>query len=229
VTPATISTPRRGFDAAPLFIGIALLMLAYAPFMVNAAPAEASMGLVSKIFYFHVPAAILTIVSSIVCGLASMVYLARRTPAADRMALAAAELEVVFGLIVLVTGPLWARKAWGVWWVWEARIVSTLVMWMVFVGYLMLRRFGGAGAEVLAAAVGVFGAAVSPFVYWSVDMWRTMHPTTDVVPTLPKIMAEPLWFCVAAFSCLYIGLMLTRTRIERSRTALEEAFLALED
>ena len=98
-----------------------------------------------------------------ICGIASAVFLWRRTPSADHVALAAAELAVVFGLIVLLTGPLWARKAWGVWWQWDARLTMTLVMWMVFVAYLLLRRFGGPGSEILAAAVGVFGTALVPF------------------------------------------------------------------
>ncbi len=207
----------------------ALVMLGAAPFVVAQAPAEASMGIVSKIFYFHVPAAMLSLSSSIVCGLASVLYLARRRPGADHVALAAAELVVVFGLIMLITGPLWARKAWGVWWVWEARLVMALVMWMIFVAYLLLRRFGGAGAELLAAAVGLFGMAVSPFVYWSVNLWRTMHPTTNVLPSLPGSMARPLWYCVTAFVCLYIGLLLTRVRLARGQAALDQAFLALED
>ena len=207
----------------------ALVMLGGAPFVVAQAPAEASMGIVSKIFYFHVPAAMLSLSSSIVCGLASVLYLARRRPGADHVALAAAELVVVFGLIMLITGPLWARKAWGVWWVWEARLVMALVMWMIFVAYLLLRRFGGAGAELLAAAVGLFGMAVSPFVYWSVNLWRTMHPTTNVLPSLPGSMARPLWYCATAFVCLYVGLLLTRVRIARGQAALDQAFLALED
>jgi heme exporter protein C len=214
---------------APVFMVAALVLLAGAPFVVAQAPAEASMGIVSKIFYFHVPAAMLALSSSIVCGVASVLFLARRRPGADYVALAAAELVVVFGLIMLITGPLWARKAWGVWWVWEARLVMALVMWMIFVAYLLLRRFGGAGAEVLAAAVGLFGMAVSPFVYWSVNLWRTMHPTTNVLPSLPGSMARPLWYCVTAFVCLYVGLLLTRVRIARGQAALDQAFLALED
>jgi heme exporter protein C len=222
-------TTARSDRLAPVFLGVSLVMLVVAPFIVNQAPAEATMGLVSKIFYFHVPAAMLTLISSIVCGVASAIYLARRRPGADHVALAAAELVVVFGVVVLVTGPLWARKAWGVWWVWEARLVMTLVMWMIFVAYLLLRRFGGPGSEILAAAVGLFGMAVSPFIYWSVNLWRTMHPTTDVLPTLPAPMAGPLWFCVAGFACLYVGLLLMRVRIERTQAAIEQLFLALED
>src|SRR5438876_8270514 len=123
------------------------------------------------------------LISAVVCGVASALYLWKKDPAADRVAIAAAELTALFGLIVLVTGPLWARKAWGVWWVWEARLTMTLVMWMVFASYLLLRRFGGAGSEMLAAAVAVFGMALVPFVYWSVNVWRTMHPTTNVLPS----------------------------------------------
>jgi heme exporter protein C len=229
MTPETPETTSRADRITPVFLVVALVMLGGAPFVVAQAPAEATMGLVSKIFYFHVPAAILTLSSSFVCGLASLVYLARRRAGADHVALAAAELVVVFGVIELVTGPLWARKAWGVWWVWEPRLVMALVMWMIFVAYLMLRRFGGSGAEVLASAVGLFGMAVSPFVYWSVNLWRTMHPTTSVLPSLPGSMARPFWYCMAAFVCLYVSLLLTRVRVERGHAALERAFLALED
>jgi heme exporter protein C len=164
-----------------------------------------------------------------VCGIASAVYLARRTTGADAMAIAAAELVVVFGVIVLVTGPLWAIKAWGVWWQWDARLTSSLVMWLIFVSYLLLRRFAGPGSEMLAAAVGVFGMANVPFVYWSVNVWRTIHPTTDVIPTLIPEMRVPFYWCVAAFLCLYVALLKLRTRLERSRLALEGIYAEIED
>ena len=215
----------------PVCLAAALVLLAGAPFIVSQAPVEASMGAVSRIFYFHVPAALLTLSSSVVCGLASVAFLARRRPGADRVALAAAELVVVFGLIVLVTGPLWARKAWGVWWVWEPRLVMTLVLWMIFVAYLMLRRFGGPGAEILAAAVGLFGMAVSPFVYFSVNLWRTMHPTTGRAAGRCRGLDGPAALVVVSlpYSTRIAGLLLTRMRIERAQSALEEAFVALED
>src|SRR5262245_51832698 len=147
----------------PVCLAASVLMFLRAPFLINAAPEEAQLGVVQKIFYFHVPSAITAMLSAIVSGLASAFYLARRRPLADHVALAAAELVVVFGAIVLVTGPLWARKSWGVWWVWEARLIITLIMWMLFIAYLLLRRFGGPGSEVLAAAVSLFGAVLVPF------------------------------------------------------------------
>lgn len=213
----------------PILLGIALLMFVAAPFVISTAPAEATMGEVQRIFYFHFPSAMTMMLAAMVCGIASAVYLFRRVPTADRVAVAAAEMAVVFGLLVLVTGPLWARKSWGVWWVWDARITSTFVMWMVFNSYLLLRRFGGAGSEVLAAAVGFFGMALVPFIYYSVNLWRTLHPATSVVPTLPTSMGGPLYFCWAAFMVLYVALMLMRVRLERQRGLIEEAYLAVED
>ena len=212
----------------PLVIVVGAMFVA-APYFIAQAPYESTMGLIQKIFYFHVPAAITTFVSAFVCGIASVVYLVRRRPLADHVALAAAELAVVFGLIVLVTGPIWARKAWGVWWQWEARLMATLIMWMIFVAYLLLRRFGGAGAEVLAAAVGLFGMALVPFVYWSVNVWRTLHPTTDVVVTLPPDMLAVFGWCAVAFLLLYYVLLMLRVRLEVSRAALDQAVIALED
>jgi heme exporter protein C len=214
----------------PLLLVIAALMLIRAPFIIDAAPYESTMGLVQKIFYFHVPAAITTFVSVFVCGIASAIYLIRRNRTADHVAVASAELAVLFGLIVLVTGPLWARKAWGVWWTWEdARLVSMFVMWMVFVAYLLLRKFAGPGSEVLAAAAGIFGAALVPFVYWSVNYWRTVHPKTTVIGTLPPEMRSVLNWCIYAFFVLYAALLLLRTRLEATRAALDDAFLAVED
>jgi heme exporter protein C len=214
---------------APALLAIALAMFIPTPFILRGAPYEASMGEVSKIVYFHFPSAFGFLLFAFACGIASVVFLITRNRTADHVALAAAEMAILCGLITLVTGPLWARKTWGTWWVWEARLTSSLVMWMVFVSYLMLRRFAGAGSEMLAAAVSIFGMALVPFVYWSVNLWRTMHPQTSVTPSLPPSMARPIWWCVTTFACLFIGLLLVRVRLARASAALEDAYLALED
>jgi heme exporter protein C len=212
-----------------LLFAAAVALFAQAPFQIDQAPYESTMGLIQKIFYFHVPAAMTMFVSAFVCGIASAIYMLRRRRMADHVALAAAELVVLFGLIVLVTGPMWARKAWGVWWQWDARLTMTLVMWMLFVGYLMLRRFGGPGSEALAATVGVFGMALVPFIYWSVNVWRTIHPLTTVVPNLVAGMMGPFVWCIGAFLSLYGLLLAARVRLEAARARLEDAYAALED
>jgi heme exporter protein C len=213
---------------APLTILLAA-MFAVAPVLIVGAPYESSMGLVQKIFYFHFAAWMGMFAATGVCGVQSarVLFLGRKD--ADSSAVAAAELVVVFGLIGLLTGPLWGRKAWGVWWSWDARGTSALVLWLIFVSYSLLRRFGGPGSERLSAAVGLFGMFNAPFVYWSVNLWRTLHPKTSVVPTLPVAMGLPLWFSTAAFLGLFTLLLTMRTRLERRRTELDSLHLALDD
>jgi heme exporter protein C len=213
----------------PVLLAVTALMFLRAPFLIGAAPLESTMGLVQKIFYFHVPSAMVAMLSAVACGVASALYLWRRRPAADHAALAAAELVVVLGAVTLITGPLWARKAWGVWWDWEPRLTLTLVMWMVFATYLLLRRFAGPGSDVMAGAVGLFGAMLVPFVYWSVNIWRTLHPTTEVTRTLPPEMAWPFRFSLLAFLLLWVTLMMVRVRLESSQAALDRAYATLDD
>lgn len=207
----------------------AMVLFAAAPLVVANAPAEQSMGLVQKIFYYHVPSAMLMFASAFVCGIASAVFLFRRSAAADRVALAAGELVVLFGAIVLVTGPLWARKAWGVWWEWDARLTSSLLLWMIYLAYLLVRRFGGPGSEKLAGAMALFGMANVPFVYVSVNYWRTLHPKTSVVMTLAPGMRAAFWFCVVAFVTLYVLLLTLRKRLEDRQAEVEQLYLAAED
>jgi heme exporter protein C len=215
-----------------LFVPLAIVaaaMFVYAPFMILAAPYESTMGLIQKIFYFHAPIGMTMFVSAFVCGIASAIFLFTRRPGADRVAVAAAELTSILGIIVLVTGPLWARKAWGVWWVWDARLTMSFVGWLIALAYLVVRKYGGPGSEKLAAGLALFGAANVPFIYISVNIWRTIHPQTTVAPTLPAGMREPFWFCVTAFFLLYSLLMSARVRLERQRAALDDLYLAAED
>jgi heme exporter protein C len=204
-------------------------MFVYAPLLIVGAPYESTMGLVQKIFYFHFPSWMAMFLAVFVSGVASVAFLVTRKPRADALAVAAAELVVVFGAIGLITGPLWGIKAWGVWWSWDPRGTSALVLWLIYIAYLLLRRFGGPGSERLAAAVALFGMFNVPFVYWSVNLWRTLHPKTTVVSSLPVSMGTPLWFSTVAFLGLTVVLLMLRTRLEHRRAELDQLFLALED
>jgi heme exporter protein C len=204
-------------------------MFAYAPVMVANAPFESTMGLVQKIFYFHVPSWFVMFTGAFMCAIASTMVLFTDSRKADHYAITGAELAVVFGLIGLITGPLWARKAWGVWWEWDVKLTLALVVWLTFVSYLLLRRYGGPGSDKLAAGVGLFGAANIPFVYYSVNWWRTIHPKTSVVPTLVPGMRGAFWFCVAAFMLLMVLIVALRVRLERQRALVDQLYLSLED
>jgi heme exporter protein C len=205
------------------------LMFAASPLLIANAPYESTMGMVQKIFYYHMPSAAMFLVSAVVCGIASIRYLFAGDPRQDRLGWAAAELTVLFGALALVTGPLWARKAWGVWWQWDVRLTASLMGWMVAVAYLLLRKYGGPGSDKLAAGLALFGMANVPFIYISVNYWRTIHPTTNVVPTLPTSMGVPFWFCFTAFVLLFILLLRMRVRLEEQRARLDALYLSFDE
>ena len=205
---------------------LAAIGLVIAPFLVLGAPNESTMGLVQKIFYYHFPSAILDFMTIYVCGIASVIYLVRRSPRADAVAVAAGELAVLFGACTLFTGSMWARKSWGVWWTWDVRLTSFALCEMVFIGYLLVRSYGGPGSRGLAAALALFGCADVPLIYISVSVWRTMHPETKVVPNLVRPMAVPLWFSFATFVALYLALLSARLLHERNRARVDELYVA---
>ena len=216
----------------PLVVIVALLFAA-APYVIAQAPYESTMGLVQKIFYFHVPAWMAMYTAIAVCGFASMIYLFKGNKTADAYAVAGAEVAVLFGLMGLVSGPLWGRKAWGVWWQWDVRLTTALLMELIFIACLLVRKYGGPGSEKLAAATALFGAATAPFVYKSVDIWRTVHPKTSVVPELLKgsMPGSGLPFAVSslAFVLLAVLFMMLRVTLAQRQAALDDLYLAYEE
>jgi len=147
------------------------------------APTEATMGNVQRIFYYHVPTSMLSLVFPYVNFIASVAYLfwRRRDPlkalTADAVAISSAEVTVVYSSICLITGMLWGRAAWGIWWTWDARLTSMLLLWLLYVSYLMLRKFSSTGqTHTLSAVLSVFAAIDVPIVFMSIRWWRTQHP-----------------------------------------------------
>ena len=213
------------------FLMVGVVMFAIAPVYIARAPYESTMGLIQKIFYFHVPAWIVMFLAVLISGIFSAVYLFKQKPVADRIAFAAAEIAVLFGVIGLITGPLWARKSWGVWWQWDARLTMALILEMIFCAYLLLRRYGGPGSDKLAAGLALFGLANVPFVYISVNVWRTIHPATSVVPQLAASapgMFGPFVWCTISFFVLFFVMLMTRIRLEEQRAEVERLHLIVE-
>src|SRR5687767_1242304 len=197
-----------------LLLAAALVIFAVAPFIIHGAPYESTMGLVQKIFYFHLPGALMMLFTALFAGVMSAIFLFRKKPWADHYAVAAAEQVVLFGAMTMVTGPLWARKAWGVWWEWDARLTSSLLLWMIFIAYLLLRRFGGPGSDKLAAGMALFALANVPFIYVSVNYWRTLHPKTTVLPNLIPEWAAPVWLVFTGFLLMSLVLFALRVQLE---------------
>jgi heme exporter protein C len=210
-------------------LALAIGGLAYAPTLILGAPREVSMGTVQKIFYFHVQVAWLTFLATFISAGGSVAYLFKSSQRGDAVAAAGAELTVLFGLCALVTGPLWARKAWGTWWQWDVRLTTTLLLWLIFVAYLFARKYGGPGAKKLAAGLSLFGAADVPLIYLSVSIWRTIHPKTTVVKSLQPGMRGPFWWCFATFILVFAVLLELRLGLSRAQAKLDELHLDAED
>jgi heme exporter protein C len=212
-----------------LTVVIAAAGFVLVPQLIVAAPQEPVMGFVQKIFYFHVPCASLLFLSTFVCAGGSIAYLFKGSEAGDRVAVSSAELAVLFGACTLITGPLWGRKAWGVWWQWDARLTSALLLELMMVAYLLARRYAGPAGRKLSAALALFAAIDVPLVYKSVDIWRTVHPRTTVVPTLDARMRPAFWSAFVLMILLWSVLLAVRLRLERARADLSALRIDVED
>src|SRR5213080_1249606 len=190
------------------------------------APTERTMGDVQRIFYYHVPSAWTAFLLFIINFVASLAYLVNRSDKADMVALVSAEVGVVFCTVVLVTGPIWARPVWGIWWTWDLRLTLTLLLWLIYVSYLVLRRFSTSSqTPVLAAVLAIFGALDVPLVYFSIWFFRTQHPSPVIGGggSLDPRMAHVLLISWAAFMCLAWLVSWTRYRLEVVNREVEEA------
>lgn len=185
------------------------------------APTEQQMGDVQRIFYFHAPAGIVSFLAFMVCGVASALYLWSRNLAYDTFALASAEIGLVLCTIVLVTGPLWAKPVWGTWWTWEARLTMTLVLWLIFVAYMLVRRYTENRDQQarFAAVIGIIGALDIPIVYLSVRIWRGIHPIVVKESGgggLAPEMRSVFLFCILMYLVLYACLLAIRVPLGRA-------------
>src|SRR5215831_17100927 len=160
----------------PALVGVTMLAALWLVFMV--VPTEREMGIVQRIFYFHVASAWVAFLGFFLVAGASAVYLWSGSAAADRIAQAGGEIGVLFCTLVLITGPLWARPIWGVWWTWDPRLTMTVILWAIYASYLMLRAFGGDDDSVrrYAAVLGIVGVLDIPVIRFSVRLLQGIHP-----------------------------------------------------
>lgn len=228
VSPAPKSKSSRadlGFYAVTALATVLLLLTIVWAFLV--APIEARMGFVQKIFYFHAPAAYAMYLGATACFFGSVGYLLKPRDTRDALGRAGAEAAVVFGAIVLVTGPLWAAPAWGTFWTWDPRLTTSILSWLVYVAYMVLRGFSGdgPGERKFAAALGILGAANLPIIHYSVKKWGGQHPTvvTGNGGGLQHDMKIAFLFGMLAFTFFAISLIWARARLEVLKSRLARA------
>lgn len=192
------------------------------------APTDANLGTVQRALYFHVPVSIIAICAIILVAIGSVVFLATGRQKWDWFAYASAETGVLMGGLALVTGAIWGRPIWNVWWTWDAKLTTTLILWFIFVGYLMLRAYAPPGAQGarLAAVVGIIGAIDAPIIYYAADLWRTTHPQRVAGPgaegSLESEMALTLVVSMITVASTYAYVLLERYRVRRSEAELIE-------
>jgi len=229
--------------AIGLSIALTVFLLAWGFYQaIYVAPLDAMQGEIFRIIFYHVPSASVAFLFFAVSLAGSIGYLACRrnrpewAQAADAWALAGAEVGVVFCSVVLTTGPLWGRRAWGIWWTWDARLTTTLVLWLIYVSYLLLRRFAaGPQMQTLAAVLGIFGALDVPIVYMSNRWWRTQHPAPVFGGSqgsgMDKSMLGPFMWNMLSWLAWGVLILALRYAVERQhqKYADREAMAALED
>jgi heme exporter protein C len=181
------NTKQRQQAALPLwaiaFFALTLATLAIGFYQAMTAPKEATMGNLYRVFFWHFPHTILSLIFPYLNTVASFAYLyfrsrnIERAAAADAFALASAELTVLYSTIGLATGMIWGRAAWGIWWAWDPRLTTYLLLWLLYVSYLLVRRFAASGqTAIISAVLGIFAAIDIPICYMSIRWWRTQHP-----------------------------------------------------
>jgi heme exporter protein C len=215
-----------------LLVTVLMCLSGYAALFV--APDERTMHAAQRIFYFHVPSWTAMFVAFFIAVIGNIAYLTSRSPKWDWLGVAGAEIGVVCCTIGLITGPLWGKPAWGIWWTWDARLTTTFILWLLYISYLLLRGMvEDADRRARVSAVfGVFAFLDVPLVYVSNRFWRTQHPTpvffggpdSGVDPTMGRV----LLLCVIAVLGVMVVILLDRYRLERLRHEIGELLLQIE-
>jgi heme exporter protein C len=211
------------------FVGAAVLSLvaasAYASFFI--APTERTMGLIQRIFYFHAASAWAGMTAFSVCFVANLLYVWRRQPKWDSLGVSAAEVGLAFITIVLITGPIWAKPVWGIYWTWDARLTSTFVLWLLYISYLLLRTLieEPDRRALLSALFGIFAFLDVPLVFGAIRWWRTQHPAPVIMggpgSGLEPTMRAVFFFSVFALHALMAFLIVERYGLEKLRMELD--------
>ncbi len=202
-----------------LWASSALLMAAALALVFLVAPTEAVMGDMQRVFYFHVPSAWVGYLALLIAFVASVLLLARREHRWDQVAQCSVEIGLVFMTQGIVTGSVWAKATWGVWWTWEPRLTTSAVLWVIYASYLTLRRAmdDPSRRARVAAVYSILGFVSVPINFMAIRWWRTVHPLVfeGSGANLSPVMLAVLIFCVVTFTVFYFALLTFRLRLQQ--------------
>lgn len=193
-------------------------------------PTEINQGVVQRIFYFHVPSAWVAFLGFFMAFIGSIGYVITRRDRWDAFAVSSVEVGMIFCTIVLVTGPLWAKPIWGVFWTWDARLTSTLLLWLIFMGYLLVRVYAmdQNKKSILSAIIAIVGFLDVPIVYFSIRWWRTLHPQPifagDANSGLAPDIRTTFLVSLGSITLLFLLILYHRYRLETARQAVDHAY-----
>lgn len=210
-----------------LWLTFALMVVALY-FVFIYAPDVKDTNLEQRIFYFHVPVAVVSYLAFFIIFISSILYLRKREAKWDNLARCSAEIGLIFTSLVLITGPIWAKPAWGTWWVWEPRLTTSLILWLIYIAYLMVRSFAteeSQGAR-FAAVVGIVGFIDVPINYLAIRLWNTQHPVNE---GMNFSIFLTLLVCMAAIIVLFILLLKYRVSLRQMETELNDAKIYLDE
>ncbi len=194
-------------------------------------PVDRLQGPAQKILYIHAPAGTMSLMAFAICGVLSLIYLAMRDRRLDRAAAASAEVGVAFSVAMLITGPIWGKPVWGTWWAWDARLTSTLFIFLLFVGYLIMRDavIDPDQRARFSAVIGIMGLVLVPFIHMTVYLFRTLHPDPTLIkpsaPSMPGVMLVTLLSSIGVFILLYAGFATQRYAVAVLQEIREEEML----
>jgi len=216
---------RKGILRDNVLLGLNLVLMIAALYLIFIyVPTERNMGVVQRIFYFHVPLAWVSLLAFLFVFVCSVLYLWKRVIKWDTLAHAAAEVGIVFITLVLITGTVWAKSIWGAWWTWDARLTATLVLWLIYLAYLLIRNYATEQAQGarFAAVLGIVGFIDVPIVVLAVNLWRTQHPPALIFEggiTSPMLLT--ILVSIAAFTVLYILMVIQSASMKNLETEVK--------
>lgn len=209
-----------------ILLGLSFILLIASLYLIFVyVPTEKEMGIIQRIFYLMVPVGWLALLSFLVVFIGSILYLVKRESKWDILAYSSAEIGIIFTTLALITGSIWAKPIWGVWWTWEARLTATLVLWLLYIAYFMVRSFAteeSRGAT-FAAVVGIIGFIDIPIIALATTLWRGMHPGAIIFSGgLAPPMLFTLIVSLAAFTSLYFLLLMQRVLLKNDEAKVKE-------
>ena len=215
----------RGALRSYILLGVSFVLIMVSLFLIFIqVPTEVTMGVIQRIFYFHVPVAWVAFLAFFVVFISSIMYLWKRDRKWDIIANSSAELGIVFTTLVLITGSVWAKPIWGVWWTWDARLTTTLVLWLIYVAYLLVRSYIAEEerAARFAAVVGIVGFVDVPIVALAIVLWGTQHPSPVIFEGgLESSMLATLLVSLSAVTTVYVLLLTERIAIKKGELEIK--------